>query len=323
MCKLKELVVGKTVRIDPVLLKKAEQRVTRSNPPQNFLNLTLTDGETEIVAKLWGRTAEDLKVPVGSCMSAKIECVEYNGSKSYTVKGYGPAPDADPKDFVKKAPLPAEEMFSAIRSLTEAMPDDLKAVTSYLLDSNKEKLLAWHGAMTVHHAFRGGLLYHVFCMLQTGSVFADTYSLDKGLLHAGIILHDIGKLRELEMNEAADAASFAVDGYLFGHPLIGIMMVEEARYALGIEMTEKLRMLENIIASHHMIPEHGAIQRPATKEAVAVAMVDSADAKMQIFDQALKGVEPGKCSERQKFLDNGVAYQPLSCAEANPDTPQS
>ena len=313
MCKkIAEIEMGKTETVAPVLLKKVEEKLTKNK--KRYIQMTFTDGVEEIVANLWDRSASEIHCEAGDVVKVLLECSEYNGGKSYVVKGYGPDPSGNPEDFVKKSPGTPEKMFAYIWKQTEDMPEDLKAVTQYLLSENKEKFCLWPASTVVHHAYRSGLLFHTIRVMESVIHDVRTYDLDKSLAVAGAILHDIGKIEEITVD--GENYGFSVKGNMFGHAFLGIQMVTAACAALKIEETENIMLLENIIASHHLKLEHGAISKPATKEAMAVHYNDEKDSRMDLFEETLnKMQEDGTCSERIYFADNANAYKRKAVTE--------
>ena len=92
---------------------------------------------------------------------------------------------------------------------------------------------------------------------------------------------------------------------MFGHLLLGVMMIEEVAKEIGTPK-EIVEQLEHIIASHHGKYEYGAITLPATKEAEIVHMLDMADSRIYMYEDAYTKVEPGETSEYIKGLDKSV-----------------
>jgi 3'-5' exoribonuclease len=163
----------------------------------------------------------------------------------------------------------------------------------YLLETNREQLLTLPAATKNHHAFVGGYLEHVLSVTRTACFFADKYDdyypdltprLNKELVVAGAIVHDIGKLRELELQPEGPA--YTVEGSLIGHVLQGRDMVREAAAAvkeIGFTLDDdSLLRLEHIVVSHQRLPEWGAPKPPMTPEALLVHYADDVDAKFHM-----------------------------------------
>ncbi|MBL9125703.1 MAG: HD domain-containing protein, partial [Planctomycetaceae bacterium] len=160
-------------------------------------------------------------------------------------------------------------------------------------ETHREALLVLPAATRNHHAFCGGWLEHVLSVARNATFLADKYDadypdlrprLDRGLVVAGAILHDIGKLRELEV--LPSGAAYSPAGTLLGHSLQGRDMVREAAPAAGLTGDRLLR-LEHIIVSHQRLAEWGAPKPPMTPEALLVHYADDVDAKFQMMYAAL------------------------------------
>ncbi len=197
----------------------------------------------------------------------------------------------DPRDFQPSTRFDPAKMFDQLRRLAESGIEEkaLKALVVGILDDNRERLLSLPAATRNHHAFLGGWLEHVLCVTQTCVYLADKYAehypqmtppLDKGLVVAGGVLHDIGKLRELR--ELPAGAEYTPEGNLVGHILQGRDIVREA--AAGQKIApETLLRLEHIIISHQRLPEWGSPKPPMTPEALLVHYADDMDAKYQMM----------------------------------------
>lgn len=151
-------------------------------------------------------------------------------------------------------------------------------------------------------------------MTRMGLVLLKVYPLYKDVLITGIILHDIGKLKELKTSPLG-AADFTADGNLFGHVFLGLEMFDEAVSEVKKEFdsiseddAEKIRLVKHLIASHHGKTEYGAIATPAIPEAMVLNYLDLIDSRMDIYEKN-KPSEAGTISERIWSLD-GYIYSP-------------
>lgn len=246
--KIKELPENqKTTTV--VLLALIEEKETRAGKP--YCELTLSDGETQIQAKLWNNAKADVKVEEKSLITAELYPKEYQGALSYELFRYGPAPeDCQITDYVIKAPYKPEDMYQEILNLLRkeiAVPDpeklDLIDLVKNIYEENKENLLYWSAAKSVHHNCYSGLLYHTFRMVRSAVMLSRVYPVDRELLLAGTALHDIGKLSELETDNLG-VADYSVDGNLFGHSLIGCEMVTKAA-CLYLDGTDDMQEFYN------------------------------------------------------------------------------
>jgi 3'-5' exoribonuclease len=175
-------------------------------------------------------------------------------------------------------------------------------------------MLGLPAATRNHHAFAGGFLEHVASVVRNARMLVDKYATDyadlrpplsRDLVIAGAVLHDIGKLRELEMSDGAPAYTAA--GELIGHVLMGRDIVREAAVVRNLD-PELLLRLEHIIVSHQRLPEWGSPKPPMTPEALLVHYADDLDAKFQIMYAALHDdPQPGPFTShnnpiKQKFF---------------------
>lgn len=122
------------------------------------------------------------------------------------------------------------------------------------------------------------------------------------------ILHDIGKLRELQMDNLGNA-EYTIEGNLYGHLYLGAVMIREACSACGIDENSKtIQLLIHMILSHHGKMEYGAVKTPATREAYVLHILDDLDSKLWIYEDTMKNTEPGTFSQPNRWLDGAVVY---------------
>jgi 3'-5' exoribonuclease len=226
------------------------------------------------------------------------------------VDGYDPAAFESASRFDADALY--QELVAAAGSITNP---PLQELVIRLLRDHREPLCRFPAARKNHHAYRVGLLEHTVSVLRTGIYLADKYreyypdlrpALNKDLIIAGCILHDIGKLSELDYGPLV--TTHTVPGELIGHILIGRDMVREAAKGIVDLDPELLLLLEHIIISHQGLPEWGSPKEPMIPEALLVHHADDIDAKMNILFQALTapdGDEPftdASNAMRRRFL---------------------
>ena len=173
---------------------------------------------------------------------------------------------------------------------------------------NRTSLLTLPAATHNHHAYVGGYLEHVLSVTKTALYFAEKYGeyyaemrppLSKDLVVAGAILHDIGKLREIE--ETTTGAEYTDSGNLIGHILQGRDIVREAAAGRNLPGDTLLR-LEHIIVAHQRLPEWGSPKPPMTPEALLVHFADDADAKMNMMAAVIRDDTSGQNVTSKKNL---------------------
>ena len=279
-----------------------------------YLDMTLTDSSGEINAKLWDYKEElhsDIKVNT----IVKVRGTEsvFNDAPQLRVERIRKALEADNvrvEDFVPSAEYSGERMFDEILSVADSFEnEELKALVTTVLTENREQLVVCPAAYKLHHAIRGGLMYHTLSVLRLAqSVCAIYPSVDKELLYSGAILHDVAKIWEFEVSDAGIVSGYSVEGSLIGHLVKGAMNLEKVGERLGTDKN-LLMLLEHMIISHHGEPEFGAAVRPMFLEAEILSQLDLIDARIYEVSYALSEVEDGAFTARQWALDNRKLYK--------------
>ncbi|MCE4967158.1 3'-5' exoribonuclease YhaM [Staphylococcus chromogenes] len=292
------------------LVHKATQGVTAQG--KDYMTLHLQDKSGEIEAKVWTVTKEDMAtLKPELIIHVKGDVINYRGRKQMKVNQFRVATEADglkTQDFIDGAPMSVDEIKSQMQSfIFEIENANLQRITRHLLQKYDEAFFTFPAASSHHHNFVSGLSYHVLTMLQIAKGLCEIYpNLNKSLLYSGIILHDMGKVRELS---GPIATSYTLEGNLLGHISIASEEVAEAARELGIQGEEVL-LLRHLILSHHGKLEYGSPKLPHVKEAEILHFIDNIDARMNMFDKAFKKIEKGQFTERIFGLENRQFYKP-------------
>lgn len=293
------------------LVKSLEVKKTAKGVP--FLDLILTDSSGEIGAKLWDYK-EDVHggIKLNSLIKIRGTVSMFNDALQLRIDRVRPAIESDGvnmEDFVPSADYSGKDMYDYIVNTVNSFENtQLKTLILTVLERNKENLLYWPAAFKLHHAIRGGLLYHTLSILKLAKAVCDIYpSLERELLYAGVILHDVAKIQEFDVSETGVVSGYTVEGSLIGHLVKGAMNIEKVGEELGIDR-ELLMLIEHMILSHHGEPEFGAAVRPMFLEAEILSQLDLLDARIYEISQAVSEVEPGDFTPRQWALDNRKLY---------------
>lgn len=176
------------------------------------------------------------------------------------------------------------ELCGIMRSLQH--PAMLALAEAYLGDAEMmAKFRVAPAAMSLHHAWIGGLLEHTLQLLKLAQQMLPLYpQLNRDIVLMGLFLHDLGKTAELTWERGFD---YTPDGNLVGHIVRGAIWLQfkaaMASKASGQKLPpEALRVLLHVIISHHGQPEFGAAKIPSTPEAIFIAQLDNLDAKTQM-----------------------------------------
>jgi 3'-5' exoribonuclease len=286
------------------LLSAREELTTRDGKP--YFKVSFRDDRREVSFPVWNDSpwAADCKQNWQAGDFYKLRAVyrETNYGPQLDLKRIRPILDTDAADgfdplmFQPRSRYEPARMFEQLIETATAKIGDaaLRNVVLELLAAYRETLLTLPAATRNHHAFVGGWLEHVRSVAQNASYFAEKYAeyypdlnppLNKDLVVAGAILHDIGKVRELE--QSSQGTEYTEAGNLIGHIVQGRDLVRETPAAKQLD-PETLLRLEHIILSHQRLPEWGSPKPPMTPEALLVHYADDLDAKFNMVFSILR-----------------------------------
>ncbi|MDO4567913.1 MAG: HD domain-containing protein [Clostridia bacterium] len=307
---------GSENQVEGFCVVKAAQ--VRSNVKgADYLDMTLFDADGEVNAKLW-----DYDVSTHGTFQPQ-DLIKVRGTVTLyrdqeqlrveRIRKATPADKVDLSELIPCAPQDSDAMYAEVWAYTELMRnDELKRISQHLLDRYNYALRFFPAALRLHHAVRGGLLFHTLTMLHVAKDLCATYgalypALNADLVYAGIILHDIAKISELEVSDLGIASGYTAEGELLGHISIGVNLVGEAARELSISL-DTCMLLQHIILSHHTKPEFGSPKCPMFPEAEIVSALDSLDAKLYEMYDGLNGVPTHGFSQRMWALDDRKLY---------------
>lgn len=282
---------------------------------KDYLDLELTTREGVLKAKKWSATEADKSIKVGDVIKGNAKINVYQGSLSLVLSDMVPV-SVDPSEFKLTVIEPVDSLVDEFYGYVEAIENEnLKTIVLDMLskDEIKDNFFKHPAAKSCHHAEENGLLYHTTRMLRAANVLVDVYNkitkvVDRDLIFAGIIFHDMGKIKEMAMTPAGNGeyTKYA----LIGHIVMGA--IEVSRYAdKGMISEETAFQLEHIILAHHGKLEYGSPVVPATPEAVLVSMVDNLDAKLFACQNDMLRIQPGEIARDGNFtLEGAHVYYP-------------
>lgn len=324
--RLSELVHGKEAVCFAALVKK-EVGTDKHDKP--YVKCHFRDRRVTLVAPIWSgnalreeaeswregsayrlRARGDWKVRYG----LQLEILEIREAREEdAAAGY------DFFDLVESSDYDPDRLLKSIQERIDRCIDDpcLKQLVETILRENDELFRKMPAAQNFHHSYTGGLLEHVWSMTRIASFLADHYAhyypnlnppLNRGVIVAATILHDIGKLRELDYHPVE--AKYTKEGCLIGHVLMGRDLVRDAARKIEGFPEETLLLLEHAILAHHGKRDFGAPIVPQTLEALLVSYVDDIDAKMNIAArERLFSNTEGDFTNKVFALDNRRLYK--------------
>ena len=300
---------------DRYLVRNADIR--DGNKGKKHLYMTLADSTGDIQAMKWSLTPDEItsfsRIKAGMIITISGRCNEHQGKLQIVIdniKGRAKEDTYDRNDFFKAAPESPEAMYEYILDRINSFEDEeLKELCLSYYESEKDRLMFYPAAMSNHHAEYAGLLYHVKRMMMMGERACEVYTfLNKDLLLAGVALHDIEKLNELNSDENGVVPEYTFEGKMLGHLVMGVASIDERCNALGIDH-EKCVLMQHMALSHHYEPEYGSPKKPLFPEAEMLHYLDMTDAKLFDMEDALRYVKPGEYSDKVFTLDNRKLYK--------------
>lgn len=290
---LKDLKDGDSV--DEIYLLADKQ--LRANRQANlFLLASLRDRSGQMSGLMWNVHEEQLAdVNAGNYVRVRGKVQLFQGNLQMILVQIRtvPAEQLNPDDFEQRPSGDVEALLRRLRELLLSIerPAIRSLMECFLIDEAFMDDLAKAAAgVKTHHAYRGGLVEHIVNMLETAKRIRDLYpAVDFDVLLAGIFLHDLGKVREMSLD---NAFVYTDEGQLLGHLIIGIEMLsqkiaEVEKLTNEPFPTELALRLKHMIASHHGSYEHGAVRLPMTPEAIALHHLDNLDAKVHEFARTI------------------------------------
>ncbi len=192
-------------------------------------------------------------------------------------------PEDDITNLLPKGNFNEQEYITRLQNLIKTVRNPgLRALLETIFSGNLyDKFIMNPAGMRMHHAYIGGLLQHSVDVAGIAIALAEQIgNVDKDLIVAGALLHDIGKLREIS---SQIGFPYTNEGRLLGHIAMSIIIVQEAAAKLKLP-SARLEQLQHILLSHHGDNEKGSPVECATKEAFIVHYADEINAIMNQFD---------------------------------------
>ncbi len=275
-----------------------------------FLTFEFRDKTGSVNAIMWDRIDDAVRcVEPGGFYRVQGRLGDYQGKAQLTVSLIYPAvpEEVSRDDFVGVSRYDQTTMLAELRSFAAAVANPhLHRLLAAFLDDDKfcEQFATAPGGAAVHHAYLGGLLEHTLFMCRIARTVAATYDeLDADLLMTGVILHDVGKIREYSYDSAID---HSYDGRLLGHIVMGYELVRD-RIATIADFPEELkRLVLHMVLAHHGHLDFGSPKTPKFAEAFIVYMLDNMDSRLMMFRDAVERNKNVKWTDYHQYLETNV-----------------
>lgn len=295
-CFVSELVPDSTITSVFLVHRKELRKKTNGD---NYLSLTLGDCTGHIEANLWDGVESVDAFERDDFIRVRASVRLYRDKPQLTIDRLRRVETAEIRlaDYLPATTADVTAMFSELRGrIAHFRNPHLRRLLEAIFDdaSIAERYQRAPAAKTLHHAYLGGLLEHVTSLCRLGERVLEHYAgLDHDLLISGILLHDLGKIEELQYERSF---SYSTPGQLLGHITMGLEMVQDKLRTLP-DFPPRLKiLLEHLILSHHGQYEFGSPKLPMFPEALLLHQLDDMDSKMQAMRtqlaQEAAGAEP-------------------------------
>lgn len=290
---------------DKFLIERVNQGLASNGSA--YLTITLKDKTGTIEARLWSAQPKDVvAIQSGGIMHVQGVAIEYKDNLQLKISSYEivPLQEEDVDLFVQAAPIDKDVMAQQLNDFVSEIKNlSWKKIVVELLKQHQKRFLISPAAMKHHHNVRSGLLWHTLTMLQTAKAICEVYAdrnINKSLLYAGIILHDMGKTKELHGQLTVE---YSLQGKLIGH--ISIMAGEIATVGTQLNLPiEEVILLQHMVLASHGKNEFGSPVLPQIMEAEILHHIDNLDARIYAIANGLDKIEDNCFTSRISGLEN-------------------
>jgi 3'-5' exoribonuclease len=279
------------------------EKEIRSSPRtgKSWLQLGLVDRTGSVSAKMWDNFAGIVSTfACDDVIRVRGRAKLYNDQIEITLEQILPVSEKeyDLQDFLPHTRENIDVLMAKLHEHVAAVRDPwLQRLLTSIVDDPaiQPKLRLAPAAMTMHHAYLGGLLEHVVSVCGLARGVAGHYpDVDLDYLITGAVLHDIGKTEELGYQRCI---GYTTQGRLLGHIAIGFAMVRKKIEAIAGFPPELATLIEHLLLSHHGTHEFGSPALPQFREAVVLNFIDDLDSKVGAMRATLDAAEVNRDDE--------------------------
>ena len=314
MVKIKDLKEKDHLKTN-LMLKSCTKGTTSKGSP--YLNLVFQDNTGSIDGKLWDAKVQDEANAVqGHVVEVQFEVLEYNRNLQLRVNRILDLDQStiDLSEYIISSTMSRSESESMFAELLASLKNEnLRILVSGMLDKVGDSYFKYPAASRIHHSYMGGLAEHSLGMVRLAEQVAELYPLlNRDLLIAGAMIHDMGKTAELG---GMISSEYTDQGRLLGHISIAQAWLAEVAEEKGIADSEEAVLLRHMVLSHHGKYEFGSPVLPEIPEAEALSLIDNLDARMNTLTGILEGVKPGQWTQRIFSMENRQFYKAKGSAK--------
>jgi 3'-5' exoribonuclease len=304
---IKDLKAGQSIQ-DIFYLVSREVRDRKDGG--SFLILALTDKSGKIFGKIWDNAKQVIEYAIpGNFYQITGSVKEFAGANEIAVRDLTEVPleQIAKEDFLPTSRFNSDELLTELKTYFKLIDNQYlkKLIDTFFADDEfVEQFKTAPGAASVHHAYLSGLLEHTVYMLRFSKEIPKVYpEVDYPLLVAGIVLHDVGKIKEYVYETTID---HTYEGRLLGHIVMGYEMVNAKIDKIPEFPDELKRVLLHMILTHHGHLEFGSPKTPKFVEAFLLHILDYTDARVMMFLDVTEKNKGVKWTDYHQFLETNI-----------------
>jgi len=303
------------------LVQSRELKKSRSG--DSFLEVRLQDTTGVVLARFWDADGLEFGFHVNDVVLVSGEVEEHQGTIQLRLCSIAKhAGLADLRDYLPRSPHDSEAVYACLLDRLRRIPEGpirqlLLAVMEDAEIARQYKLAP--AAVLYHHAYLGGLLDHITSLVRLGDKVSDHYPwLNRDVVLAGLVLHDLGKIEELRYD---GAFRYSTRGQLLGHIVIALEIVRKKISGIPGFPETLANQIEHIILSHHGRLEFGSPKEPMFAEALVVHYLDDLDSKLESVRAQYQADRrrPGDWTVRNRALGRELLKTEVETVKVEPD----
>jgi 3'-5' exoribonuclease len=216
--------------------------------------------------------------------------------------------------FVERSRFDPDQMFAELDAAVvgEISDPPLRNLVLKLLHTHADALKRLPASERHAYPFAGGWLEHILSVVHNCIFLADRYAkkfpdlkppLNRDLIIAGAVLHDIGRVKDLEFSTPGQPARHGVAGELFSYVYLGYDLIRSAAKEIPDLDPERLDLLLHIVVTHLRQPEWNSLKNPCIPESLIVHHADELDSKFEVYARCLtRDTSEGPFTDRDPAL---------------------
>lgn len=309
---IKELMTSNNEEVE-LILRLSDVQIKKTSTNEDYASMIGFDSEEKIEAKIWNFTDEMRNTLVsGEVYKVIARTKQYQNRPQLNILSIEKILDdgnIDLSKYYEHAKIDGNTLATRINDYFRKIDNViLQNIVSILLKKHFDDFFNYPAAVTMHHNYYYGLAYHTYSMLKLSDIYLEQYPfINKDLVYAGVILHDIGKITELSGPKGTEYTKM---GRLLGHISLGANEIYEVAKELNVEESEEVINLLHIILSHHGQLEYGSPKEPMTPEALLIHLLDYSDSRLAALEPEVTKTKPGEYTGSISSFDRKSFYKP-------------